>query len=391
VKFLMLVAIGLLSALLTFAMNWLALIPWRKAKGQHWSERARVYHPAKVAAASNLWILPAVTSMSVFLLFPENGPHWALVAIASSIGTLLGTVSMDHEVFPRIEMGSLLVDVARSWVIRFFMWFVFLGAIVLMPRDFNWLTIIIPLAVVAILMWWSRKGWTQAGRWLRLVTTPPQRLSTIVQNAAAKMNVPVKELLFLRSKSAQAYAIPAARTLIFTERLVDLMTDDEISAVCAHELAHLTEARSDWYKRYIAWLIFLPWVFLKPMIYTFGLQGFFGLLLIVIMAPRISRRISHKLEIRADTIAHANEPDPGVYARALAKLYEDNLLPAVNAKNRATHPHLYDRLLAAGVTPDFPRPPRTTSISWNGAILAFALGGLAMMVVSRLTDVPLFR
>jgi Zn-dependent protease with chaperone function len=391
VNLLMLVAIGLLSALLTLAMNWLALIPWRRSSGKHWSERARVYHPARVAAASNLWVLPAVTSMAVFLLFPENGPHWALVAIVSSVGALLGTIAMDREVFPRIELNYLLLLVVQSWAIRFLMWFVFLGALVLMPRQFNFLTIIIPLAVVAILIWWSHKGWTQVGGWLHLMSTPPERLLTIVQNTATKMNVSVNKVLLMRSQTAQAYALPAARALLFTERLVDLLSDDEISAVCAHELAHLTETRADYYKRYTVWLMFLPWLFLKPMIYTFNLPGFYLLMVISVIAPRISRRVSHKLEMRADTMAHANEPDPGTYARALAKVYEDNLLPAVNAKDRATHPHLYDRLLAAGVTPDFPRPPRTSAISWNGALLALALGALAVIVVARLSGSSLFR
>ena len=95
--------------------------------------------------------------------------------------------------------------------------------------------------------------------------------------------------------------------------------------------------------------------------------------------------------MRADAIAHANEPDPGIYARALAKLYEDNLLPAVNAKDRATHPHLYDRMLAAGVTPDFPRPKRTTTMSWNGTLLALALGVLGVIVFDRLASSPVFR
>src|SRR4051812_6251018 len=104
-------------------MNWLALIPWRRAHDNHWTERARVYHPARIAAASNLWVLPAIICLSVLLLFPPNGPHWALVAIASSIGTLIGTVPMDHEVWPRIKLNDLWQLAVKSWIIRFLMWF----------------------------------------------------------------------------------------------------------------------------------------------------------------------------------------------------------------------------------------------------------------------------
>lgn len=78
----------------------------------------------------------------------------------------------------------------------------------------------------------------------------------------------------------------------------------------------------------------------------------------------------------------ANESDSGVvYARALEKLHEDTLLPAVVAKEHLTHPHLYDRLLAAGVTPDYPRPKPAGSMAWNGLLVAIALGAFASKLV----------
>jgi len=381
-----LVCIVLISAFLTFAMNWLALIPWRRAKDKHWSERARLYHPARVSAASNLWVLPAVTSVSILLWFPENGPHWAFTAFAASVGAVLGTIAMDREVRPRVGLSELCRLSALNWVIRFLMWFIFLGAAALMPSEFNYQTVIITLLVLSLLVLWTKMGWLQISRCLGLMAPPPERLTTIVKTTAAKMNIPVSQLLLMRSHSAQAFALPGKQTLLFSERLVEILTDEEISAVCVHELAHLTESRSDYYKRHVVWLMFIPWIFLKPMIHTFGVMGFYALLATTLIAPRIFRRVSHKLEVRADSIAHANEPDPGVYARALAKLYEDNLAPAVNSKKRATHPHLYDRLLAAGVTPDFPRPKPTAAMSWNGIVLSAALGILAGMLIFQVTD-----
>jgi hypothetical protein len=83
-----------------------------------------------------------------------------------------------------------------------------------------------------------------------------------------------------------------------------------------------------------------------------------------------------RLETRADAMAKGNEAETGAYAQALLKLYTDNLLPAVSARKRATHPHLYDRLLAAGVTPDFPRPAPALSMSWNGWVFSLLAGFL---------------
>ena len=151
-------------------------------------------------------------------------------------------------------------------------------------------------------------------------------------------------------------------------------------------LAHLTEARSDYYQRYVLWLTFLPWIFFKPMVHTFGVLGFLLLLFTSVLAPFIYRRVSKKLEERADRMAQSNEPDAGTYARALVRLYEDGLLPAVHAKDQATHPHLYDRLLAAGVTPDFPRPAAAGSMAWHGVLFSGALGMLAMILITRMTQ-----
>jgi Zn-dependent protease with chaperone function len=169
---------------------------------------------------------------------------------------------------------------------------------------------------------------------------------------------------------------------------LELLPDDEVAAICAHELAHLTESKTARYSRSIRMLVFLPWMFLNPLMHTFGSIALFGLCAISIGTPRVYGIISRKLESRADQMAKANESDAGTYARALTRLYEDGLLPAVTAKNRATHPHLYDRILAAGVTPDFPRPAAADSMAWHGLIFA-GLGG-ALLAVFAMRLIQLF-
>jgi len=373
-----------LSGAIVFVTNWLALIPWRRRKDRHWTERARVYYPVRVAAGSNLWVLPAVLTMTALLLWPEGSPHWALMFLVTVIGAVAGTLPMDLEVFPRIRFNELLRQAAMSWVIRFLMWFVFLGAIVLMPEKFNAWTLVIAAAVVVLCVVWNHDGWLWVGRKLGLFLPPPDRLQTIVGKTAAAMNVSVREICLMRSFLALAYAMPATRRLLFSERLLQLLSDDELEAISAHELAHLSEGWRQ-YQRYVIWLMFLPWIFFRPTVHAFELAGFLLLLALTLLAPLLFQRVSRKLEVRADRIAQSNEPDPGTYARALLRLYEDNLLPAVDAKNRATHPHLYDRLLACGVTPDFPRPAPPRPMSLHGLIFSVALGALAAILVIRLT------
>ena len=64
----------------------------------------------------------------------------------------------------------------------------------------------------------------------------------------------------------------------------------------------------------------------------------------------------------------SQEIQRGAFARALVHLSELNLSPAVLPGNAGTHPHVYDRLLAAGVTPEFPRPAVPERLSWHGYI-----------------------
>jgi hypothetical protein len=66
-------------------------------------------------------------------------------------------------------------------------------------------------------------------------------------------------------------------------------------------------------------------------------------------------RFSRRLEQRADRVEIEAIADAGAYALSLTKLHQANCAPAVTP-GRQTHPHLYDRLLAGGVSPDFPRP-----------------------------------
>jgi Zn-dependent protease with chaperone function len=384
VKGVMLLTAGVISAAVAFATNWLALIPWRRAKDRHWTERARVYHPVRVAAASNLFILPAVLTMTDLLIRPDESPYWALTVLVTAVGAIAGTIPMDREVFPRIPLCDLFRQVAVSWLLRFSFWFVFLAATALMPDEFNQKSVLIAAAVLTLCIVWNRDGWIRVGRKIGLFLPPPERLQNIVKGTAARMDVSFREIWLMRISLAQAFAMPSSRRLLFSERLLQLLSDGEIAAVCAHELAHLTEPRKDYYKRCVSWLVFLPWVFFKPMVHAFGVFGFFLLLLITTSAPILYRRLSHKLETRADRMAQSNELDAGNYARALALLYEDSLVPAVLAKERATHPHLYDRLLAAGVSPDFPRPTPAHSMAWHGILFSGALGLLAMILIMRM-------
>ena len=72
-----------------------------------------------------------------------------------------------------------------------------------------------------------------------------------------------------------------------------------------------------------------------------------------------------------------NQVDAVVYARALERLYETNQIPAVMPR-RATkiHPDLYDRMLNAGVTPNYAKPKPAKGQCWTSYLM---MGGLVIL------------
>ena len=85
---------------------------------------------------------------------------------------------------------------------------------------------------------------------------------------------------------------------------------------------------------------------------------------------RFLGRRRRRMEVRADVFGSWLHEEKGIYARALAKLCEANEMPAVMHHKRLPHPHLYDRMLVAGITPDFPRPNRPARWgTWLGVLI----------------------
>jgi Zn-dependent protease with chaperone function len=250
-----------------------------------------------------------------------------------------------------------------------------------MPAEFNLHAALVGATVIALYIVWTHGGFIWVGQMFGFFGPPPEALQTIVRETAARMKVVVKRVSVMRVSLAQAFALPPVGTLIFTERLLELCPAEEIDAICAHELAHLAERPGQYAQRYVVWLTFLPWIFITPTLHTFGSLGLLLLASTAILGPALYRRVSRKLEVRADQMAHAHEPEDQAYARALARLYQDNLLPAVHAKRQATHPHLYDRLVAAGMTPDFARPKPAKLMAWHGKLFGAVFGALVGLAI----------
>jgi Zn-dependent protease with chaperone function len=375
------------GCLLSLGMNWIALARFRPAEAAHWTERARRLYPLRRSAALNIWLIPMLCDLVLLVAFPnEVGFLLALLAgLSAWVGAIVGTYPFDKKVFPQFSFKLWLRWVYGAWVLHFGGVGVMIVGGVVVPSEFGWATVVIGCVVVV-----SRVA-LHYGLWLRLArisgllvpVTDAERLAGIVRGTAEKMQVRYRAIWRLRTPLGYAAALPTTGDLIFSDGMIELQPDEEIAAVCAHELAHLSEPRSTVLARVVGSLSWCPLIFIRPMVHAFDFVGIALLLIPMALLAVYERRLSRRMEVRADAVADKNTAEAGVYARALERLYQMNQMPAVMPGSRQVHPHLYDRLLAAGVTPEYPRPKAPASLFWTSGLMYLILVILLVVFLGR--------
>lgn len=341
---------------------WLALRKYRKAlvenPGLHWTERARLCIAARAVgmvclslvplqaaflaqfSAGSLGLVGAVTLAWTSGLSTFGGAFFALRALGRSLG------------FP--ETG-LLVDL-RATLFALHGKLVFLAACLgalflgyaVVEHDAAQLAVAVPALVLSLpgvqLFVFHATGM------FRKDPGVEQLLEPVFQTAGIRP----RAVWVARTTWANALAYPLRQTIVLTERLLAVLSSEQVQAVVAHELGHLQEGRSAWLR--LSSLVFVAgasfaFPFVAPDDRTVFFLAAFG---VFILVSRVLVSWSLKREHAADDVARI-ATDAVTYARALERLYEVNLYPAT--QRAGTHPSLFDRLERAGVTPDYPRPP----------------------------------
>ena len=365
----LLILAPLAAALLAWCLNRLAIIPWRRAAQQHWTERARRLYPIRLAAAHQLWLIPACLVLAQRLWLPDSRALWPVLAFLTWGGALLGTYPFECLLFPWLHFREWLHLTLAYWLLRLGFWVLFIGGIVYMPKHFGWAVVLIAGSLLALVLLLQFGLGLWLSRQLRLLLPPTERLQRIVDTVAGRMQVAYHRLWLLRYPAANAAAFPTTGDLVFSERLLRLLADEEIAAIAAHELGHLTESRLTTLGRLAGLLALFPWLLINPVLHRFESLGLLALAVVSLIPVAAVRRLARRMEVRADHLGHEHQAESGVYARALEKLYEANQLPAVMQDRRLPHPHLYDRLVAAGPPPLYPRPKPPAKLTWTGALL----------------------
>jgi Zn-dependent protease with chaperone function len=225
-------------------------------------------------------------------------------------------------------------------------------------------------AVLITLNAWAM--WLIPLRWAGQLRNASPRLAAVVERTAARMGVRPRAVFELASPNANALAFMVPRFVTFTDLILNVLDDDELGAITAHELAHLDEPWWAYCTRVAMSYALVLCVAALPLVRSFGLAAGLAPLIVALVGILTLRGVGRRMELRADRCGHEHEGETaGAYARALEKIYEANLLPVVMRGKRQVHPHLYDRLIAAGASPlyDRPSPPRRAILAWIPVLL----------------------
>lgn len=352
----------------------------------HWSERAR--RAARVRTAPGLGLLATVVVFFwSWLAWSPLEPAAAVGPILLSAGAALCALVLMRR---RVERALGLAGSLRTHL-RSLAWLACLlgpqlGALLLLVglrlRGVPAASVAYALGSAGVLLGFAGAGLGLA-RLLGLARPAGARVRAAVARASAGLDLRVRSVLTIDWDQANAFAVPLLGTLGVTPRAEALLTDEELVAVLRHELGHLSEGPAALVRLLpalglVAGLA-LPFPSSWPSVA--GLAA--GLVALLVAA----RAFSRAMERRADRHVGADDP---AYGRALLRLYEAKLAPAVSASG-ATHPHLYERLQAAGVTPDFPRPlPPAAVRSTEGVLLlsACVLGFALLFGLRKLAEYP---
>jgi len=385
-----LVVVFVMSYLVSALAARLALRPLARAEAAPWTERARLLFSAAIGQErvknALLFAAACVATATSAPLHALSG--WRLLPLLglAAVGGYVAGCSNRFEAarfpggrnrysFTTLALSSLLGFLRSPWIV--------LLLLAIMPMHFG------PGALAICVIAGIAIGRTTYGNSLRPLrrsgllspATPPLR--SMVRELAEKYGQPEPDTWVYDAREANAFAYANDRQLIITRALLTRLPALQVRAVLAHEFGHLTESR--WNKLTRLLMACLPvWVALAyPILGEYGLAVAAGYVVVLYLLARRIPGWLRRFEHRADETAHDSTDDPTHFGRAIEAITRINLTPVAFAADWGTHPQTYDRMIAAGVTPTYPRP--APPVRWPGGKLekaALWLLVLAPLVVA---------
>ena len=353
----------------------------------HWTERARRSYPFQIFLGFGALLLPVIyaAGFNYYPSFALPVPKWLLFWIVLAVGIMAcNAVVVRWAQRYRDKAGTALQnlqDIGITLFIYLPTFVIFMIMAANLPAQWNLQAGLVIAAGVFAYFWIQFGGWIKLGRLFRLLVPANGELVDDAVALAHRWGRPKPAIWIIRWRKANALAFPFSNAIVVTEKLRAVLSRDETNAVLAHELAHLCEDQVTRFMRLLMPLLLLPLFTVSLWWPSDNWNGFIVCYAILIFGFFLLRKRARRMEERADSFGKEAEKEAGIYPLALAKLYEANLVPAVMSGKRKVHPHLYDRLLAAGVTPDYPRPKPPGRWGFLAAFLTIAANVICLTAI----------
>ncbi len=339
----------------TAVLNWAALRPFRRVAAAHWSERARLLWPVRRGAA----IAGVAVPLAVWRVMFRTGHATVMEVVVSLLavfaGGLLAGFVVHHAAFPQRRLREWISLMLCLIVLRygpFFAWlFTGISSAFDMAAARPWLGVAIFMQLFV-----SSGAWLWLLRGLGLMHRGAPELEAMVRELAERLGVSVKHVWETAPVAANAVASPLWRAVVVSRETIEVLAPEELRSILAHELGHLGEPRRVTVLRALGGCWSAPLGALGWAVHGWGFAGVALVLATMVIWLRWTLRLSRSEEHRVDAVAREAVGSGEVAARALEKLHAAGSIPATLPTAQMTHPSLFDRMLAAGVTPDFERP-----------------------------------
>ena len=377
-----------------YLVGWLAMaLSARMAFGRavrvgvHWTEQARLTFPgARWCNTGPIFLALLLTVLWRNHLF-DGTAAGRVLGLLTGVLALFGGLQAAVSVSSRRRMPVTLREALRSFGISVLFFAPSLvpglAAAYYLGGQADGATIAWALgAAAAVTLALAAGGSYRLAQAWGLISPPDPRLLLIIQEAARRGGRMPQACGILHWKMINALAFPFSQAVLVTRDALDQMDDEELALIVLHEMAHLTESRAVTWLRIASSLLLLPVYACGALAARYEVWGVLGPLLLLSVGSRLYRVLVRRMEQRADAAARTRQEEEGAYARTLEKLHRLNLIPAVLGPRDSAHPSLYDRMVAAGQAPFYPRPfpPSRSRVFWTLVTTAILVSAAAQVV-----------
>jgi Zn-dependent protease with chaperone function len=353
-------AIFAASSILAYVCARVALFRVTNISSNSWAERARATYPARRAIS----LAPGLTfGFAIPFLIDRENPLIPIpltaVVVPCLLAAVLGTAVVSYALAARLgnppfRWRPWFRASATSWLVSPG-WLILMGVMLAMPDEIGIRAAIVTVVGLAAYAYPSVVGTLPLLCRLGLASPASPRLAAAADEASRKVGVKPVAVYEVDLLIANAFALLVPNQVVFTRRLLEILDDNQLVAVCCHEFAHLAEPKRVKLITLAGYFAVFPAAYAAIIYSRFEWNGILFLALFISLILRRLRVLRKRMEGVADAAASHHELDSGVYAAALERIYTASNVPAVLG-SRGTHGHLYDRMLAAGITPTYPRP-----------------------------------